>query len=385
MPARIRRSGRLLALAAALVVAACSDSTGPQGHLSDPQGLSSDLQSVGRVLTSPTFQSFTWLSSAPGTPVPAPSRAGALLGAAPIAPPRSAARPYADPARLQALRRTAAAFRTGISAAVIPSPLLGKTFVWDPGTHQYVEDPTATPAAPANGVRIILYAVDPLTGAVVENPLTQVGYVDLLDESTTAPAVDRLHVVVSGGTPAAPGTAHADYTVSATVTGSPPTAFTATADGFVSDGTHTLTFSATFAATNLDTDNPDIQIDVTWDLDNPAVHVELHETLATPNADQLNLTILLTITRGTETISVHGTVSVNFVTGSASVNLVIDVNALPWAVIRGTDNGITARHPDGSTLSAQELQALSDLFGLPDQLEQAILGLFTPCQSLMGA
>jgi hypothetical protein len=82
---------------------------------------------------------------------------------------------------------------------------------------------------------------------------------------------------------------------------------------------------------------------------------------------------------------VHGTVSVNFVTGSASVNLVIDVNGLPWAVIRGTDNGITARHPDGSTLSAQELQALSDLFGLPDQLEQAILGLFTPCQSLMGA
>ena len=385
MPARFHHPGRLLAVAAALVVAACSDSTGPQGRLSNPQGLSSDLQSLAGVLSAPTFQSFTWLSSAPGTPVPAPSRAGALLGAAPIVPPRNSAQPYADPARLQALRRTAAAFRAGISASVIPSLLLGKTFVWDVGTHQYVEDPSATPAAPANGVRVILYAVDPITGAVVESPLTPVGYVDLLDESTTTPAVDRLHVIVSGGTPGAPGTVHADYTISATVTGSPATAFTATADGFVSDGTHTLTFSATFAATHLDTDNPDIQIDVTWDLDNPAVHVELHETLATPSADELDLTIQFSVTRGAETVSAHGTISLNFVTGSASVNLAIDVNGLPWARIMGTNNGITVRHADGSTLSAEELQALSDLFGLPDQIELAILGLFTPCQSLMGA
>ena len=35
-----------LAVAASFVLAACSDSTGPQAHLSDPQGLSADLQAV---------------------------------------------------------------------------------------------------------------------------------------------------------------------------------------------------------------------------------------------------------------------------------------------------------------------------------------------------
>ena len=42
-------------------------------------------------------------------------------------------------------------------------------------------------------------------------------------------------------------------------------------------------------------------------------------------------------------------------------------------------------HADGTTLSSAELEALSDLFGLPDQVELVILSLFTPAQSLLGA
>jgi len=365
--------------------------TGPQAHLSNPAGLSSDLQTVSGVLLSPTFQSFSKVSdTTTGSPVAAPSRIGALLRAAPITPPRTSSTLDVNAAaRFLALRRSAAVFSGAISASVVPAPLLGRTFVWDVTTHAYVEDPSATPAADPNGVRMILYAVDPSTGDIGENPLTSVGFVDLVDESTTAPAVDKLHVIVKDGTPASPGPiTYADYTVSGQVTGNPATAFTATAVGFVSDGTHTLTFSATFAATQLDTDNPDGQIDITWDLDNPALHVELHETLVLADPTHGALTITeSSITHGSETVSIHGTIT--FVLPpdpeSVTINLVFNVNDVPWARISGTDNGITVLHNDGSQLSAAEGQAFLDLFALPGAIEFVTQSLFGPCQSLMGA
>jgi len=376
-----------LATAAALVTVACSESTGPQAHLSDPAQLSTDLQTVGAVFASPTFQSFGALRVATGSPVAVATPAGALLSAAPILPPRTTTQPYANaPARLQALRTAAGALSGGISASVIPPTVLGKTFVWDVNTHQYVEDPNATPAAPANGVRIILYAIDPVTENVVEPPVAT-GYVDLIDLSSGN--TNSLQVIVNGGTPASPGTTYANYTVTGTVTGNPATAFSATAVGFVSDGTHTLTFNASFSATNLTTDNPDAQIDVTWSLDNPAVSVALHETLATPDANDATLTIDFSVTRGAETVRVQGTVTVVVSPATVTADLTVSVNGAPFATITGTatatSNSIQVRHADGTGLSPDELNALQQLFDLPDRLEAAIEDLFHPCERLMGA
>jgi len=386
MPAHHRHTRWGLAVAAVLVVAACKESTGPQAQLSDPAGLTSDLLTVSDVLLSPTFLSFSAVSAATGSPAAAPSRVGALLRAAPIMPPRTSSTLDANTAaRLLALRRSAATFASGISASVVDQTLLGKTFVWDDATHQYVVGPDA---GPSNGVRIILYAISPSTGTVAE-PSNAVGFVDLLDESTTAPAVDKLHVIVSGGTPSSPGTVYADYTVSGQVTGNPASAFTATAAGFVSDGTHTLTFSAMFAATQLDTDNADVEIDITWDLDNPAIHVVLHEMVVLPDANHLTLTITdCSVTHGAQTVSMHGVITVALLSGgteTVTMNVTVDVNDVPWARISGTDNGIAVHHADGTDLSAAEEQAFGNLFGLPRAIEFAIESLFTPCQRLMGA
>src|SRR5947207_484457 len=286
MRARQRRPLWGLALLAA--VAACSNSTGPQAYPADPAGLSSDLQTLSGVLESPTFQSFSKVSdTTTGSPVAAPSRIGTLLRAAPIMPPRTSSTLDLNAAvRLLALRRSAATFSGGINASVVPAPLLGKTFVWDVTTHAYVEDPSATPAADPNGVRMILYAVDPNTGDIGENPLTSVGFVDLVDESTTAPAVDKLHVIVKDGTPATPGP---------------------------------ITF------------------------------------VLAPDPE------------------------------SVTINLVFNVNDVPWARISGTDNRIAVLHNDGSQLSAAEGQAFLDLFALPGAIEFVTQSLFGPCQSLMGA
>jgi hypothetical protein len=389
MPAHHRRPWWGLAVVAAFAAAACRDTTGPQAHLSDAAGLSTDLQAVSAVLESPIFQSFSALSdTATGSPVAAPSRAGALLQAAPIVPPRSATAPYAKaPASLQALRRSATGFGSVISASVVPPALLGKTFTWDATTHAYAADAAYTPAAPGDRVRIILYAVDPITLTIVETPVTPTGFVDLVDESTTAPAVDRLHVIVSGGTPGGSSNVeYANYIVSAQVTGNPVTAFTASATGFVSDGTRTLSFDATFAVTQVDTDNPDAQIDVTWDLSGPAIHVELHETVTQPDADHATLTITeFTITRGAETVSMHGTIAVVVSSGSLTMNLTIDVNGVPWVRITGTDASLAVRHADGSQLSNAEGQAFLDLFGLSISCANAISNLFGPSGTLMGA
>lgn len=381
-----RRSGWGLVVAAAFVAAACNESTGPQARLSNPAQLSADLQTVGAVFTSPAFQSFGALRLATGSPVAVTTPAGALLSAAPIVPPRTATQPYANaPVRIQAFRTAAGVLSGGINASVIPPALLGETFVWDVNTHQYVADPNATPAAPANGVRIILYAIDPVTGNVVEPPVAT-GYVDLIDLSSGN--INSLQVIVSGGTPASPGTTYANYTVSGTVTGSPATAFSATAVGFVSDGTHTLTFNAAFSATNLTTDNPDAQIDVTWSLDNPAVSVALHETLATPDANDATLTIDFSVTRGAETVRVQGTVTVVVSPATVTADLTVSVNGMPFATITGTatatSNSIQVRHADGTALSPDELNALQQLFELPDRLEAAIEDLFHPCERLMG-
>ncbi len=383
MPVTLGHVARGLAAAAALVAVACSSSTAPQPQLANPAQLSTNLQTVSGVVSSPTFHTFGALRTAAGSPVMAPSVAGAMLGVAPTTPPGTATQAYAGaPARLQELRLAAASLGSGIAASVIPPAQLGKIYVWDVATHAYV----AQTGGPTNGVRIILYALD-ANDQVIE-PTTAVGYVDLLDESTSS--TNTLHVILSGGTPASPGTKYAEYKVSGTVTGSPATAFTASATGFVTDGTRTLTFNATFSATQLNTTHPSAQIDVTWTLDNPAVTVTVSETVAASDANNLTLTIHFKETYAGETVAVDGTIAVVVSPQSVTANLTVSVNNQAFATITGTanaanPNGIQVSHADGSTLSNAEKAALASLFDLPDKLEKAIDDLFHPCERLMGA
>ena len=387
MPAYHRRTWWALAATVALGAAACKDSSGPQPQLSNPQQLTSDLQTVSSVFTSPTLQSFGALRTATGSPIGAAPATGALLGAAPVVPPRTANQPYADAAaRLQAMRLAASAFSPTSPASVIPQTLLGKTFVWDPNTHQYVEDPNATPPAPPNGVRIILYQVD-ASGQIIEPPVA-VGYVDLLDQSDAT--TNKLEVIVNGGTPTNITANYADYTVSGTVTRNASnvvTAFSASAVGFVSDGAggHRLDFNASFSVTNLDTDNPDAQVDVTWSLNNPAVSLVLHETIATPDADHATLTIDFSVTRGSETVRLAGTVTVVVSTLTVTYDLTVYVNGQVYARITGTNDQVQIRHADGSALSPDEIAALEQLLQVPADATDIIEDLFHPAEHLMGA
>ena len=362
-----------LGLAVAALVAACSESTSPP--LPDSQGLNSDLQTVSAVFQTDVFKSFGAIGTAPGSPAATTTPPGALLRATSPLAPSSTKQPYAaTPQRLQALR-VAAAGMSAAATGVIPQTLWGKTYVWDVNTHQYVEDPNQFDVN-RHGIRIILYQVD-ANGQVIEPPV-QVGHVDLLDESDVN--ASKLHVIVQDAS-ASPVT-YADYTISATVVGSPVSEFTGTASGYVSDGTRTVTFSASFHATQLDTPAPDLQVDVSWDLDNPPVSVALHVTVTSSDADHATLTIDLSVTRGGATVALTGTITIG--PGTVTADLTITVPEGTFARITGTNAGITIRHPNGSELSQGELEAMQNLFQLPEHLQEALDDLFHPAERLMG-
>jgi len=68
-------------------------------------------------------------------------------------------------------------------------------------------------------------------------------------------------------------------------------------------------------------------------------------------------------------------------TGGGAVDLVIDVNGVPWVRVYHQRKRGVVSPCDGSQLLPAEGQAFRDLYALPAVIEFAILSLFSPCQS----
>src|SRR2546427_12348040 len=89
MPAYRRRTWWRVAVAA-LVAAACKDTTSPR--LSDPAGLTNDLQTLGSVFTTALFQSYQAVSDSIGAMAPSLRFGGQLLQATSPPPPAEVGR-----------------------------------------------------------------------------------------------------------------------------------------------------------------------------------------------------------------------------------------------------------------------------------------------------
>ncbi|MFL5614119.1 MAG: hypothetical protein ACJ796_10710 [Gemmatimonadaceae bacterium] len=87
-----------------------------------------------------------------------------------------------------------------VPANTIPDDEKGKTFVWDANTRMYVPDPTVV-GAPALGVRFLLYVWDPVNGPIL--PLTRVGYVDIAPPDGADASGDEAEVVIERDAPRA--------------------------------------------------------------------------------------------------------------------------------------------------------------------------------------
>jgi hypothetical protein len=209
-------------LALGLGAGACSKDNGPSEF--DPDGMSADMSASEAAFSTPITQSF----GASGT-----AMARVLGGAAPaVASPALAllhpatTKPYAASlARLLPKAR-------GLSASVasIPSEVLGTTFVWDLETQAYVASDES--GAPSNGVRFLLYAVNPVTLEPAD-PLNELGYVDVTDVGAGATVGVRVVVVSEGVT-------YLDYTVTGTGT---EESGTVAVEGFASNGTEHVNYT----------------------------------------------------------------------------------------------------------------------------------------------
>lgn len=198
------------AVALTFTVSSCSDGTSP-GDL-NPVALQNRLENLLSAFeTNAAFNSMLTLSSF--FPCYNPSCPPPLMEAA-LMPRRfllaSQAGSLGD--RVTAMRRFAPAWREMSSLsdiqALFPANVLGKTLEWSTQAGEYVIG--SGTGAPANGVRILMYVVDPAgTGPVI--PLQQLGYADFTDLST--PQYNRLGVLLRLG-----GATIADYHITLTTT-----------------------------------------------------------------------------------------------------------------------------------------------------------------------
>jgi hypothetical protein len=236
----IKRLAPIAAVAAALLAAACKESTAPTP--TDPTAMANAVTGLNSSLAqNAVFQSLSALSSS------VVLAAAVVPPAAPLSLPRGEQKGAAAVAVWQlGLMRVLAARAPAANLALFPANVLTHTFQWDTasGGHYRIKDSTLT-GAPANGVRFILYQVDTATFRP-RLPLTTTGYVDLSDVSTAQ--ANGIHLVLHVGSQTA-----ADYTVTEVKT---TTSLALAATGYVQDVvaagpqitftlSHTLSFLAT--------------------------------------------------------------------------------------------------------------------------------------------
>ncbi len=377
------RLSRALAAAVFVFATACSETSGP-ARLVDPVSTAAKVNAVDSVFSVPAIEAFTSIGDLmdPGSGL---APAASLLQATQPEAPRPWAPGYAGAAqRFRAFGGASlSASSSSSSQGLIPDTLKGKTFEWDVAAGHYVV--TDRPGAPADGVRFILYAINPITRRPAE-PLVEVGYVDLHDLSTDTTRSLRIVVAGVGDTPV-----YVDYTVAGTVS---PGQFVATANGFISNGetgeaSKTLTFdlSATLTETSF-------TFNASLTLDHPAVTIT-ETTTATKDGPTVTLTIDFTLTEPTQKVQLIGTVTVtdderagdghrdggpgrDDHEGIVTADLQVLVNDQLFATIKGTAPEIAILGADGQPLGEEERHALRALFRLPARVFSFFQDLLHP-------
>jgi hypothetical protein len=336
-----KRSVTLLA-AACVALSACGDS-GPEAPF-NPTGTTEDISAVHDAFSSDAFTSLSTFSL----------YFDAALGTAPLVTGSASAfnfRRATNDRELRAVatrnaRRVAALLQGrgqssfSAASASIPSDVAGKTFEYN-GTEYVATERTG---APSNGVRFIIYAVNPIT-LQPNDPLDEVGYVQVTDLSGTTTQAARVVVVSNNIT-------YLDYTAvaSATVTGG-----RITVTGYVTDGTHRANINLRSTVTEAN------GLSLLYSIDVPQRDVSIDLTMTTTGLDPQTATIGIdlgmsgpngTVSMSGEFTESGGTITVR-VNGDVFANVVSDGGGEP--VITGAD---------GEPLSQEDEVAFQQIFGL---------------------
>jgi hypothetical protein len=323
-PSRFRLTSALL-VAIAIAIGGCGDAGAP-GEFDAVQANQAALEALGPFDGNPAIEAMGLLTTAMPD-----------FGAAPAAPAMPAAHDMPIPENFRLLTQVAPFLSPTQPAVIFPADLLGKMLVYNTATGKYEVAPDST-GAPPNGIRLVLYAVDPILHLPVD-PLTQVGYLDLTDEGT--PAADRL-----GAIAVVNGITYLEYLASAVVTTS---SLTFTAEGYLSDGTTQVDFSLSHTWSQvdgfhlsyaIDVPSKSVGLSVTANLD-PQSEMGTYELTVYDGGDSVVLSVQATPTSLTGSVLYGGNVVVK-ISGTLENPVFTD----------GADNPLTG----------EQAQALAELF-----------------------
>ncbi len=327
------------ALALTVLMAGCGgDSTAPDAPF-DPAGTSSDIGGMQASFESPAMSGYVAASEAIGAALgdsPAALAVRAVPTKALIAGGKPAAGHYA--AKLaKTYVKPAGGIRPSLSTAAIPTEYLGVTFTYNAETDEY--EASDLTGAPENGVRFMVYAVNPISGAPIE-PLVEVGYADVVTTETASAVTVRIELVSAGVT-------YLDYLVGATGSAG---AVTLTVSGFVSNGDDRVNF-------DLDTH-----------LSSTTVGVDYNLTVPTRGGFRIDFEGEGTEDNVTSTVEArgpHGTVTVTGNHSGTSGTFEVEVNGELFATITtsGSEPPVITG-ADGESLSEAEMEALQAVYAV---------------------
>ena len=338
----MNRMLRAVALALPLCLAGCTELSGPEAFAPMLSSQKVDL-AFGALGNNQAVQSLEVLASA-----------FSYTGAAPRYPGSYRIRD------LGPLGRVISAIGAAAPNGVFPcTACIGKTFTYNNQTGRY--QPSDVTGAPANGLRYLLYAVNPATHTVML-PLQQLGYVDLADKSGQGANTMGVNAVVNGSTVLS-------YDASGSIsTGT----LNFTAKGYVTDGTNRIDFDLSQTVSSTGNVHVDYKITIASQanvaiemiLDAKASGSASSSFLLTENGNQLEILLA-----GTQT-SASGSVKYN---GKTLASITASGSADP------TFAGVAGRF-----LSADDLTGLLKLFRKVDQFFTGFDDMLSPSYFVFG-
>lgn len=343
-----------------LALSACTDSTtGPAREAFDPVTTSQDIQIVEDAFDTPIYNSMESLGRAFRIP-------GANLGSSAAS---LAASSVGTDANYGDVVRISEAIMNSFSSPqviLIPEQYRGLTLVYNPETEDYEVDESLE-GAPDNGIRFILYAVNPLSKDIAL-PLTEIGHADLLDESTETAGTVRI-IAISGDIE------FMNYTVSLTGTALNPSVQIL---GRVSDGTTVVELDLTNSASiNIG----GATVSLVYDIAIPSRNFEISATLTievSVQTEQTTVTIDVRFTEGRDSVQIAGTI-VNDVG-----TLEVLVNGDVFALVTQSGDGFSVTGADGSDLTLEQARALEEITDGLQEVFDTFDTFFEPVQFLFG-
>lgn len=315
-----------------LAVTACDEdgATGPSGSV-DPEASAASMDDVVASMEgNEAMQSFNASGPLFGAVFGGPTVSAAELDAAPLLS-RGLKR-----ATLHALAVTSVG-PTAHLAGVIPPEIMGTTYEYDPEQEKYVA--SDRPGAPENGVRFILYAINPVTKKPIVD--TEVGWVDFIDESDATANRLRTLVVSDEAT-------HVDFVVSCGfVTGG----IEVTGEGFITDGTTQVDLDLSLGFSQTDGISFDYQVDVP----SKNLEVDLEMSGVAPEGDDDTFTAHYVFRRGSNEIDFSLSAEDGALDGTVTFNGAVA------AVISGTLEDPVVTDAEGNELGPEGRKALHDL------------------------